>query len=357
MSRKAGSKAERDTNQPPSTSGNLKALSWILRAAILLLLGIALFRYTSIATNNAPPPTADLPTQSSQESNKQDAIADASDNLQQTEPPNSEPSPESPEASPKSKSATGSKPEQKIYRLCDDLPELKELFDLIADKSLELKPREMDLYWRLVKHVREESIDGLFSKATTLSDRPTTNPKAADRSTLYIHSAKHRSELYRQTVNVRRVTPDAEGRVFEIWCSQPTSPLWLQVLITPELPEGYTAETLVGKQVDMAGYYFKLQGFLPGRNSANGKLNLAPVFVGKCLATSPISATSAAPSAGKPSMAWLKTFAMIGILLTTLLFVIRWLESRTRKPVSREDRPVDLSWLDEHHANDEPEKK
>jgi hypothetical protein len=222
----------------------------------------------------------------------------------------------------------------------------------MVDKSLEFKPREMQAYWGLIRHVESQEVDALKSQAIS-------EPKIAD---YFLHPSQHRGELSVHEMTIRRVLPfesevtlpdsqdetsDAAAkptkqRLYEIWGSHERAANWLYVLITPELPEGWTAESCIGRKAQFVGYFLKLQGYFPAAAKSNDRANLAPLFVGR------IAMLSTARSDVQPSLRladgsqWL-----IGIAIVAAMGWFAWrVFSRIRPAASKSADPKpDIDWL------------
>lgn len=235
---------------------------------------------------------------------------------------------------------------------------LRESLELMVDKSLEFKPREMQAYWGLIRHVESLDVDALKSQAIS-------EPKIAD---FFLHPSQHRGELSLHEMTIRRVLPyeseveteaaqeetgnaatkPTKQRLYEIWGSHERAANWLYVLITPELPEGWTAESCVGRKAQFVGYFLKLQGYFPAAAKTNDRANLAPLFIGR------IAMLSTARSDAQPALRmadgsqWL-----IGIVIVAAMGWFAWrVLSRLRPAASKSADPKpDIDWLMEPSTN------
>jgi len=239
--------------------------------------------------------------------------------------------------------------------------DLRESLELMVDKSLEFKPREMQAYWGLIRHVESQGVDVLKSHAIS-------EPKIAD---FFLHPSQHRGELSVHEMTIRRVLPyesevtppasqeetsDAAAqptkqRLYEIWGSHERAANWLYVLITPELPEGWTAESCIGRKAQFVGYFLKLQGYFPAAAKSNDRANLAPLFIGR------IAMLSTARSDVQPTLRMVDGSQwLIGIAIAAAMGWFAWrVFSRIRpKPPKSADSKPDIDWLMEPPTSASP---
>lgn len=238
---------------------------------------------------------------------------------------------------------------------------LRESLELMVDKSLEFKPREMQAYWGLIRHVEWQDVEALKSQAIS-------EPKIAD---FFLHPSQHRGELSVHEMTIRRVLPyesqveppasqedtsDAvakptKQRLYEIWGSHERAANWLYVLITPELPEGWTPESCVGRKAQFVGYFLKLQGYFPAAAKTNDRANLAPLFIGR------IAMLSKARSDAQPALRMVDGSQwLIGIAIAAAMGWFAWrVFSRLRpSPSKSADAKPDIDWLMEPATNPSP---
>ncbi len=178
----------------------------------------------------------------------------------------------------------------KPFKVLDDSIEFRDMLSVVQDKALELIPREMPIYWRLLREVKENDPESFFSEARPV---PALN-------NLMLRPAQYRAGLFKQQLVVRSVRSypedpstdpeyasegtlegDSTKLIYEVWGSTHQAPLWLQILVTDQLPGTETPESLEGKSIDMAGYFFKLQGYYPAKSKPSDRPMISPVFMGK----------------------------------------------------------------------------
>jgi hypothetical protein len=232
----------------------------------------------------------------------------------------------------------------------DDV-DLREALDLMIDKSLEFKPREMQAYWRLVDKAASSTLEELNSQAIpspTLSD-------------LFLHPESRRGELSTHAMTIRRVLqysdpsdPAATDRtLYEIWGSNERTPNWLYVLISPELPSGYSPDQCVGRKALFVGFFLKLQGYFPAQAKTNDRASLAPLFIGRIGWD---STKSSSPIASWHLVEWTQWGLWLAILASIAWFGWR-LFARLRPVPSKEvGQGPDVSWLiDAEPSKPDPE--
>jgi hypothetical protein len=140
-------------------------------------------------------------------------------------------------------------------------------------------------------------------------------------------------------------------RLYEIWGSHERAANWLYVLITPELPEGWTPESCVGRKAQFVGYFLKLQGYFPAAAKTNDRANLAPLFVGR------IAMLSSARSAAQPALRFADGSQwLIGIAIAAAMGWFAWrVFSRIRPAPSKSaDAKPDIDWLMEPATSPSP---
>jgi hypothetical protein len=155
----------------------------------------------------------------------------------------------------------------------------KSLLSLVSDNALRMAKLEMPAYWELVKRSVNSSYE-------TMRSASKSGYKFND---FYSHPASHRGELVELEITVRRVTrypsetnnPAGVGGVYEVWGSTEQSHAWLYVLVTAELPSGFSEESMLKRKAKFVGYFMKILAYQPGNAFPNAKPLAAPMFIGR----------------------------------------------------------------------------
>jgi len=298
----------------PSNSSAWVTLPTLLRLGFMLLLVtliIALPRINRLKSNVAIFPTTDSFAESNAASNDHIGVAGTTSTDDETRP----------------------------IPFSDDVA-LREALDLMIDKSIEFKPREMKAYWRLVDKAASSSFEELKSQtipAPTLSD-------------LFLHPEARRGELSTHAMTIRRVLqysvpsgPETSDRtLYEIWGSNERTPNWLYVLVSPDLPSGYTPEECVGRKALFVGFFVKLLGFFPAQAKTNERASLAPFFIGRIGWDSP---RSSSPLASSHFVDWAQWGLWLAILASLAWFGWRLLARLRPVPSKEAGQGPDVSWL------------
>lgn len=182
------------------------------------------------------------------------------------------------ESSPQNETATVAPPPKIVVRKINEfLHEIDDFLSLVVDGSLELRPREMSAYWKLVRFIQSDrNLDTLQENAKPIGiESLIANPK------------RFRGALIKTTLRVHRVveytSKDVDGNdseLYEIWGSRDYARNWLWVMVTPELPNGYTKESLEGQNANFQGIFFKLQAYHPAKGKSSDPPLLAPFAIG-----------------------------------------------------------------------------
>ncbi len=156
---------------------------------------------------------------------------------------------------------------------------LEELLQLVSDNTYSIHKREMPAYWGLLEKAQKQSLSSLLETA-----RP--NPRFND---FYTAASKHRGELVKLTLHVRRVISypvENENRIgakelYELWGWTDEAKAWMYCAVTADLPEGFPRSGDVQEKVTLVGYFLKLQAYQPGDAAPNAKPLVAPLLLGK----------------------------------------------------------------------------
>ncbi len=223
----------------------------------------------------------------------------------------------------------------------------REEFQAMTDGSLKLRREEMEPYYRLVFWVKNQPFERLR--------------RLARRDLLYTNfhdePDKYRGELVTMDLDVRRVLEAGEGRDGDklkgIWGF--TSESWGHpyVAIVVDCPEDMPVGPSVREKAVFAGYFLKLQGYLPAESKPGDPIEKAPLLIGR-IQWKP----AVAPPADR-SLEWiwgLALFLVIGLVLAARFLYFRlkprrraFLPSTTTSP-SGEVISID-SWLEQTNLN------
>ncbi|MEY4567207.1 MAG: hypothetical protein RLY14_2177 [Planctomycetota bacterium] len=156
---------------------------------------------------------------------------------------------------------------------------LKDLLSLATDYTTKIGKREMPGYWGLVDLVMDKSVAELAKNARR-------NPRYND---FYSNPSKHRGDLVSTTLHLRRVisypVDPALGHkateLYELWGWTDESKAWVYCVVTPKLPPGFPKDGDFNRDIEVAGYFFKMQGYQPGSAAPNAKNLIAPLIIGR----------------------------------------------------------------------------
>jgi hypothetical protein len=192
------------------------------------------------------------------------------------------PAPPSSTSSSASDDESASPPAEDVEPKAADLsPEETAAFEqdiqAVLDLATEIHPTEMPAYNRLLDWARRLPPDAIKKAAQVRFHDLVKKPDL------------HRGELIRVRLSVRRVlsyqlpgeSPDTSQTVYELWGWPVEANGWLYVVVTPKLPKGFPTSGLIDVNVDVCGYFFKLQGYQPGNAKPGAKALAAPLIVGR----------------------------------------------------------------------------
>ncbi|ADG69571.1 hypothetical protein Plim_3759 [Planctopirus limnophila DSM 3776] len=158
-----------------------------------------------------------------------------------------------------------------------EVAEFHRLEELLKDK-LELRPREMPLYWRLVAWANSQTFDELWTRS-----------KKVTFSQLWEQPDKFRTQPLRMRVHVRRVlefdapeNPQGIKKVYEAWGITDDSQSYPYVIVFTQKPAGLPIGPEVWADIDFAGYFLKIMAYKTydvkrGAPLLIGRIKLAPI--------------------------------------------------------------------------------
>ncbi len=168
---------------------------------------------------------------------------------------------------------------------------LKELLSLVQDNTKFTHRREIPAYFMLVKKALDRTPEQLRNEVTL-------NPRFND---LYRKPSDYRGQLVTVKLNARRVLPadyttrNVAGvkRLYEIWGWTQEAKAWMYCCIVPELPEGFPEEGDIQEQIELTGYFFKMQAYQPGLAAPNARDLVAPMVIGRIVRAEPMATKTA----------------------------------------------------------------
>lgn len=206
----------------------------------------------------------------------------------------------------------------------------KELFELVVDR-MQLKPREMHAYWRLMTWSRTQPFESLKQRA--LKDVPFTQ--------LWEQPERYRGKPISLRLHVRRVlkydappNPQELPHTYEAWGWTDESRSFPYVVVFSECPEGLPIGTDVRGEVEFVGYFLKVMSYT-AFDTARG----APLLVGR-VRNAPSQKIS---SPAKPDTGLIISCILGGIALVAICV---WMQMKSRTVV----RPV--TWPGDAKLND-----
>lgn len=298
---------------------------------------------------------------------KADAPAEGDDASKGSNPQlvekNEQTAPESPApvakpAAEGTKPAVGEQPaESEEEKVTDEDPdewvEAQEEFQAIYDGQLRMRPEEWNAFKRVLAWV-------YFQPAETLLKRATRNVPYDD---FLSEPGKHRGKIYALNLNMklcRRFPEPVDGdlTLYEAWGVTQQSKTFLYDAIILDPPKGFpisdTAE--ISEKATVVGYFFKVQGYKPGRAKPNAPPELAPMFIGR-LVWKPVQPVSSSTTE------WYLGAIVGGAAVVVVVF--GWMFSRVGGAKTASDAILAASrgsrtlpvgdWLDDPEANEPPQ--
>ncbi len=227
----------------------------------------------------------------------------------QPQPPAAEPATEPAAAGP-----TDEDPEEQAA--------VREEFQAITDKTLEIKPEEMFAYKRVLQWVVNQP-------ASLMRKRVRTDLAFND---FMLSPDKHRGALVELVFDAKLVRTSefrsSDGSdLFEVWGITADSGSWLYDAMVVGLPEGMPVGSRINERVRFVGYFFKLQGYHEANAKPRAPPLAAPMLIGRLIW---IQAPPSAPAHWDAS--W-TAVAVVGFALVVGLHLL-WLFLRPKRRAS-----------------------
>lgn len=238
----------------------------------------------------------------------------------------------------------------------EELLAAQEHYQVLSDRTLELQPEEMPIYWRQFFWTQNQTFEQMEKRA---------NRKVVLNQFMQ-RPSEQRGKLVRLDMYVKRVLEydapvNSAGieKIYEIWGRTNESGAWLYCVVTAELPPQMPIGPSVNEKATVVGYFLKLQGYHAAGAGPKDKALAAPLLVGRVQwkpSTKPEIKTDA------EFFGWwwwliIAAAALIGLRLVLPLFFTRRSEPIV-SPVRREfDRPDEAKvgdWLAQAKAGDVP---
>lgn len=209
----------------------------------------------------------------------------------------------------------------------DEVASIQEQFELVTDKT-ELKPREMEAYWRLMDWSHTQPFAELEKRS--IQDIAFTQ--------LFEQPEKYRGKPIRLRMHVRRVLESdapkdqpSVDKVYEAWGWTDESRSFPYVIVFTDLPPGLPIGTDVRAEIVFVGYFLKVMSYKAFDNTRG-----APLLVGRANLIS----TPAPPPPSKTDP-WIIPIVLFGSILFIGASV--WLSRSARKKSKMRMLPDDLS--------------
>jgi hypothetical protein len=230
----------------------------------------------------------------------------------------------------------------------------REEFQAVTDGTLKMSREDMFAYKRLVQWV-------INQPASLMEKRARTDLTFND---LMLSPEEYRGDLVKLNLTARSILEDKRGAqrefgfpIYEIWGFTADSGAWLYNVVVVDLPEGLPVGTRINEKVRIAGYFFKLQGYLPAKAKPGSRPEKAPLLVGRVIWAEP-----APPEAAGTNWSWV--WGVLGLFLVWIgvrvgLLVFR----RPRRPravVTRSRGPGAMSiedWFEQAAVGNVPEEE
>lgn len=216
----------------------------------------------------------------------------------------------------------------------DEAAAAEEDFQYIEDGTLSTLRWETPAYQRILRWVVDQPYARLAARS---------NLTKIVRSQIVAAADDDRGKLFQFDLHVRRVIkydgytsfhddneePLAPVQLYEIWGNTDESPTRLYQLVVYDPPAGMPIGPDVREDVRFAGYFFKLQGYIPGKKLPDGQpdVEIAPTFIGRVLWI------QRAPTVWfkQSDILWLA--AVCGGFLIALVGWLAWLLMRQSRPM------------------------
>ncbi len=221
----------------------------------------------------------------------------------------------------------------------------REEFQALTDGSLELRREEMEPYYRLVFWVKDQSYERLRRRAQ----------KGLIYTNFYDSPDKYRGKLAALDLDVRQVLDAGKGRdgtqLYELRGFTANSWGRPYFLIVIDLPKGMPVGPSVHDQVKFAGYFLKLQGYIPAEAKPGAPIEMAPLLIGRIEWKPPVAAPV---EESREWIWWVAGLAVVGVVLA-VRFLYWKLKPRRPAPVKTVSPGGEAlsieSWLDNPNLN------
>ena len=232
----------------------------------------------------------------------------------------------------------------------------EEHYQVLSDRTLELQPEEMPIYWRQFFWTQNQTFEQMEKRA---------NRKVVLNQFMQ-RPAEQRGKLVRLDMYVKRVLEyDAPAnsagieKIYEIWGRTNESGAWLYCIVTSELPPQMPIGPSVNEKATVVGYFLKLQGYHAAGAGPKDKALAAPLLVGR-VQWKPSAKPEIKTDAEFFGWWWwliIAAAALIGLRLILPLFFARRSEpivSSLRREFDKPDEAKVGDWLAQAQAGDLP---
>lgn len=221
---------------------------------------------------------------------------------------------EQPAPEPAAKGPTDEDPEEQAA--------IRDEFQAITDKTLQILDEEMFAYKRVVQWVVNQP-------ASLMRKRARTDLSFND---FMLTPDKYRGALVELVLDAKMVRTSefraSDGTdLFEVWGVTAESGSWLYDTMVVGLPQGMPVATRISERVRFVGYFFKLQGYHEANAKPHAPPIAAPMLIGRL-----IWIQSPAPVPAKWEASWTAIAAM-GFAVVVGLHLL-WLVLRPRRRLS-----------------------
>jgi hypothetical protein len=218
---------------------------------------------------------------------------------------------EQPAAEPAAKGPTDEDPEEQAA--------IRDEFQAITDKTLQILDEEMFAYKRIVQWVVNQP-------ASLMRKRAHTDLSFND---FMLAPDKHRGALVELLLDAKLVRTSefraSDGTdLFEVWGITPESGSWLYATMVVGLPQGMPVATRINERCRFVGYFFKLQGYHEANAKPHAPPLAAPMLIGRL-----IWIKAPAPAPAKWDASW-TAIAAVGFALVVGLHML-WIFLRPRR--------------------------
>ncbi len=192
--------------------------------------------------------------------------------------------PAEPDSQPEAAAKTGEQPDPGLAATgpTDEDPEeqaaIRDEFQAITDKTLQIQEEEMFAYKRVVQWVVNQPISRMRRRAR----------KDLTFNDFMLSPDKHRGALVELVLDAKMVRATeyraTDGSdLYEVWGVTTDSGAWLYAAIAVGLPEGMPTATRISERVRFVGYFFKLQGYHEANAKPHAPPLAAPMLIGRVI--------------------------------------------------------------------------